>query len=79
MYKGLSPSYSLLQDKVQNGAHFSRTKFRVDEVLRGPVEPFGFSLNSSSPNIEVMKLFVGRAEPLRGVGCDDIKFYGRRS
>ena len=78
MYKGLPSSYSLLQGKVQNGPHFSRTKFRIDGVLRGPVGLFG-PLKQLKFNIEVMNLFAELVKPLRGVVCCDISLSEERS
>ena len=65
MHKGLPLSHSLLQGEVQNGSDFPRTKFRVNEVLRGPVEP-QVLVTQFKPGIEVMNLFVGQMEPLHG-------------
>ena len=48
VYKGLPPSYSLLQGKVQNGPHFFRTKFRMDEVSRGSVGLFALLTSQGS-------------------------------
>ena len=72
MYKGLPSSYSLLQGKVQNGPHFSKAKFRMDEVSRGPVEPFRVLVKQFRFPLEFMKLFTGKVELLRSVGCYDI-------